>query len=188
MAAKRDPVDEAAEELYGLPPGEFTRARDERAKKLRKSGDREAADAVKALRKPTVAAWALDQLARQRGKELGRLLTAGEGLRGGARARRGTDGRGARDRVRGPRARGRRPRREGLGDAARGRARRGHRGGAPRRPAGAGARGDRGLRRTHGRQCSIRTEGPTAEEGESGSEGLGGRRARGAAAGRRPHR
>ena len=81
MAAKRDPVDEAAEELYGLPPGEFTRARDERAKKLRKSGDREAADAVKALRKPTVAAWALDQLARQRGKELGRLLTAGEGLR-----------------------------------------------------------------------------------------------------------
>ena len=81
MAAKRDPVQQAAEELYGLPPAEFTRARDERAKELRKSGDREAADGVKALRKPTVAAWALNQLARQRRKELGRLLKAGEGLR-----------------------------------------------------------------------------------------------------------
>jgi hypothetical protein len=79
--AKGDPVGQAAEELYGLPPAEFTRARDERAKELRKSGDREAADAVKALRKPTVAAWALNQLARQRGKELGGLLSAGEGLR-----------------------------------------------------------------------------------------------------------
>ena len=81
MAAKPDPVEEAAEELYGLPPGEFTPARDERAKELRKSGDRDPADAVKALRKPTLAAWALNQLARQRGKELGRLLTAGERLR-----------------------------------------------------------------------------------------------------------
>ena len=81
MAAKRDPVDEAAEELYGLPPADFTRARDERAKELRKSGDRQAADAVKALRKPTVAAWAVNQLARQREEELGRLLKAGEGLR-----------------------------------------------------------------------------------------------------------
>jgi hypothetical protein len=81
VAAKKDPVEQAAEELYGLPPGEFTRARDERAKELRKSGDRAAADAVKALRKPTVAAWALNQLARQRGKELGRLLSAGERLR-----------------------------------------------------------------------------------------------------------
>ncbi len=81
MAAKSDPVQQAAEELYGLPPAEFTGARDERAKELRKSGDRAAAEAVKALRKPTVAAWALNQLARQRGKELGRLLSAGERLR-----------------------------------------------------------------------------------------------------------
>ena len=68
-------------ELYELPPSEFTRARDERAKELRKSGDREAADAVKALRKPTVAAWALNQLSRRRSEELGRLLSAGERLR-----------------------------------------------------------------------------------------------------------
>jgi hypothetical protein len=74
-------VEQAAEELYALPPGEFTRARDARVKELRKDGDRDAADAVKALRKPTVAAWALNQLARTRSKEVERLLVAGRELR-----------------------------------------------------------------------------------------------------------
>lgn len=73
-------VEQVAEELYGLPPAEFTPARDARVKELRKD-DREAANAVKALRKPTVAAWALNQLVRRRPKELGRLLEAGEELR-----------------------------------------------------------------------------------------------------------
>jgi hypothetical protein len=77
----RDGVEEAADELYGLPPGEFTRARDERAKRLRADGERDAAKAVKALRKPTVAAWALNQLARRRRKRLDELLSAGEELR-----------------------------------------------------------------------------------------------------------
>jgi hypothetical protein len=81
MAAQRRTMEQAAAELYALPPGEFTRARDERAKKLRKEGHREDADAIKALRKPTVAAWALNQLARDRPKELERLLAAGETLR-----------------------------------------------------------------------------------------------------------
>jgi hypothetical protein len=71
-----------ADDLYALPPGEFTRARDERAKALRKKGKREEADAVKALRKPTVAAWALNQLARERPKDVERLVAAGEKLRG----------------------------------------------------------------------------------------------------------
>ena len=74
-------MEEAAEELYGLPPGEFTRARDARAKELRSAGDRDAANAVKALRRPTVAAWTLNQLSRQRGGELDELLAAGEELR-----------------------------------------------------------------------------------------------------------
>jgi hypothetical protein len=73
-------VEQAADELYGLTPGEFTRARDARVKEVRKQ-DREAADAVKALRKPTVAAWALNQLARRRTKDVGRLLKAGDELR-----------------------------------------------------------------------------------------------------------
>jgi hypothetical protein len=79
--SENGPVEEAAEELYGLPPGEFTVARDARAKELRSEGDRDAANAVKALRRPTVAAWALNQLSRQRGEDLDRLLAAGEELR-----------------------------------------------------------------------------------------------------------
>jgi hypothetical protein len=79
--AKSEPFDQAADELYGLPPGEFTRARDARAKEVRTDGDREAADAIKGLRKPTVAAWALNQLARRRAKDVKRLVKAGEELR-----------------------------------------------------------------------------------------------------------
>jgi hypothetical protein len=79
--AKSDPIEQAADELYGLPPGDFTRARDERAKRLRGKGEREAANAVKALRRPTVAAWALNQLSRRRKKDLDTLLSAGEDLR-----------------------------------------------------------------------------------------------------------
>lgn len=79
MAASDRSVDQAADELYGLPPGEFTSARDELVKRLRKD-DREAANAVKALRKPTVAAWALNQLARERRKDLDELLAAGDRL------------------------------------------------------------------------------------------------------------
>ena len=74
-------VEQAARELYALPPGEFTRARDARVKELRSDGDRDAAAAVKALRKPTVAAWALNQLARSRAADVKRLLEAGERLR-----------------------------------------------------------------------------------------------------------
>ncbi len=80
MAAEGKAVEQAADELYGLPLDEFTRARDERAKELRKEGDPDAANAVKALRKPTVAAWALNQLARTRAKDVERLMAAGEKL------------------------------------------------------------------------------------------------------------
>jgi hypothetical protein len=81
VARESKVVDRAVQELYGLPPSEFTRARDARAKELRKAGDRDAADAVKALRKPSVAAWALNQLARERSKDVDRLLGAGQKLR-----------------------------------------------------------------------------------------------------------
>jgi hypothetical protein len=81
VAGRGKAVEQAAEELYALPPAEFTRARDERAKALRKDGERDEADAVKALRKPTVAAWALNQLARRQTKGLERMLAAGDELR-----------------------------------------------------------------------------------------------------------
>ncbi len=64
------PVDE----LYALPLDEFTPARDELVKRLRAGGDKDAADAVKALRKPTLPAWAVNQLARKEAEPLRRLL------------------------------------------------------------------------------------------------------------------
>ena len=66
----------AADDLYALDPTEFTAARDRLAAELRKAGDKEAAAGVKALRRPTVTAWALNQLARRHGDEVGLLLSA----------------------------------------------------------------------------------------------------------------
>jgi len=66
--------------LYGLPPNEFIPARDELARRLRDQGQRELADEVKALRKPPVAAWVVNQLARERELDVQRLLNAGEAL------------------------------------------------------------------------------------------------------------
>jgi hypothetical protein len=80
VAARSKVVEQAADELYALPPAEFTGARDDRAKALRKEGHRDEADAVKALRKPTVAAGALNQLARQRPNDVEGLIAAGEEL------------------------------------------------------------------------------------------------------------
>jgi hypothetical protein len=74
-------LEQAIDRLYASPPDDFVERRDELARKLRKEGDREAADEVKALRKPTVAAWAVNQLARTEKLALRSLLTAGERLR-----------------------------------------------------------------------------------------------------------
>src|SRR2546430_4625643 len=76
-----DVVDKAADELYRLAPADFTKARDELARRLRKEGRHDEADAVKKLRRPTVAAWALNQLARRRPEDVRRLLDTGARLR-----------------------------------------------------------------------------------------------------------
>ena len=55
--------------------------RDELAKRLRREGEREAAEQVKKLRKPSAGAWALNQAVRRRRKETDALLAAGERLR-----------------------------------------------------------------------------------------------------------
>jgi hypothetical protein len=67
--------------LYALPPGAFTRARDELAKRLRTDGEREEAEAVKQLRSPTLPAWTANQLARRRTAEVERLVAAGTDYR-----------------------------------------------------------------------------------------------------------
>ncbi|MBQ1089437.1 hypothetical protein [Streptomyces sp. B93] len=74
-------LDAVADELYGLPPGEFTAARDERARAARTAGDRELAERIRRLRRPTLAAYAGNLLARERPDEAGQLLRLGEALR-----------------------------------------------------------------------------------------------------------
>ncbi len=59
--------------LYELPLEEFTAARNELAKRL---GDA----SIKQLKKPTVPAWAVNQLAHRREVDVRRLLRAGEQL------------------------------------------------------------------------------------------------------------
>src|SRR5438034_5209399 len=71
--------------LYGLPPDEFTATRNELAKQLRGEGQREAAEQVRALPKPTIAAWAVNQLARRREAGVSELLDAAAALRSAQR-------------------------------------------------------------------------------------------------------
>jgi hypothetical protein len=74
-------LDEELGRLYALPLDEFTSARNELAKQLRKESRREEADHVKALAKPSVAAWAVNQLAHRRTKRLRALLEAADEVR-----------------------------------------------------------------------------------------------------------
>jgi hypothetical protein len=72
-------VDEdTLDELYAGDFDGFVKRRDALAKRLRSEGDREGADAVKALKKPNQPAWALNQLGA---KQRERLLKAATGLR-----------------------------------------------------------------------------------------------------------
>lgn len=74
-------IDKQIDKLYTAPLGDFVERRNELARALRKDGKREAADDVKRLRKPTVPAWTVNQLARREKMRLRGLLTAGERLR-----------------------------------------------------------------------------------------------------------
>jgi hypothetical protein len=71
---------DVAYELYGLLPGEFITARDSTARSLRET-DRSLADEVRSLRKPSMAAWAVNLLARSRGELLEQVLALGVSLR-----------------------------------------------------------------------------------------------------------
>jgi hypothetical protein len=73
--------DEEVDRLYGLPLAEFTRARDELARELRKAGEGDASANVKALSKPPLSAWTVNQLARKEPLQIRALMTAGERLR-----------------------------------------------------------------------------------------------------------
>lgn len=65
-------------ELYGLPPEQFTAARNQLAKAL---DDSRASAAVKALRKPTAAAWLANRLVRIAPDQIAELTEFGDRLR-----------------------------------------------------------------------------------------------------------
>ncbi|GAA1247185.1 hypothetical protein [Streptomyces javensis] len=74
-------LDAVADELYTLPPADFTATRDERAKDARTAGDRELAERIRRLRRPTKAAWASNLLVRRQPDEAEQVLRLGEALR-----------------------------------------------------------------------------------------------------------
>jgi hypothetical protein len=74
-------VDDALDELYGADLDAFVAERTRLAKQLKQDGDAEAAAQLQKLRKPNVAAWTLNQLARRNRREVDLLLDAGHRLR-----------------------------------------------------------------------------------------------------------
>jgi hypothetical protein len=73
-------LDAAVIELYGLAPEDFTAARNQLAKTARDAGDERASTTLKALRKPTLAAWLANQLVRIDPAGIDDLTTLGEEL------------------------------------------------------------------------------------------------------------
>src|SRR5436190_3667391 len=74
-------IEQAIDELYAADLEQFVAERTRLAKALRDAGDREGAEAFAKLRKPSVAAWALNQLTRRNRREVDMLLDAGHRLR-----------------------------------------------------------------------------------------------------------
>ena len=70
-----------SDQLYGLPLDQFVPERAALVKALRADGDREQAAEVAALRKPSVAAWAVNQLVRTQRRAVDDLFAAGDTLR-----------------------------------------------------------------------------------------------------------
>jgi hypothetical protein len=74
-------VEREIDELFDLSLDEFTAARNELAKRLKRDGDAETAEQVRSLPKPSVAAWAVNQLARREPEAVRSLLNVAARLR-----------------------------------------------------------------------------------------------------------
>jgi hypothetical protein len=88
-AAASDRVATAADELYGADPAEFTDRRKALADAARAAGDAAAAKRIAALRKPTRAAWVVNQLARADPDAPGQLASLAAALRAAEQAKDG---------------------------------------------------------------------------------------------------
>jgi hypothetical protein len=81
------------DDLFAVPPKDFTSARNALAKELRDGGDSDEAKRVASLRRPTAALWAANQLARRAPEAVRALVEAAAEVRSWqARAARGGGG------------------------------------------------------------------------------------------------
>ena len=76
--AERNDVDDEVDALFRLPLTEFTSARNELAARLKKSGRGDDAAMVKALGKPSISAWAVNQLYWNHRQAFDELIASGE--------------------------------------------------------------------------------------------------------------
>jgi len=74
-------TEEAIDALFRLPPPEFTAARNDLVTRLKKDGRTDAAGLVRALTKPSVSAWTVNQLFWRHRTTFNRLIVAGDRLR-----------------------------------------------------------------------------------------------------------
>jgi hypothetical protein len=81
VAASSIDLEAELDRLFALPLAEFVDARDELAARLKAAGDRAGAARVKALRKPSVPAWAVNQVRFSAPRVLEALVAAGDRLR-----------------------------------------------------------------------------------------------------------
>ncbi|MFN2488157.1 MAG: hypothetical protein ABR529_00130, partial [Actinomycetota bacterium] len=75
------PAQDVIDELFGLPLEHFVARRNEAVARLRAEGNKAAAEELKALRKPSLAAWTVNQLARRHADEVARLVELSTKLR-----------------------------------------------------------------------------------------------------------
>jgi hypothetical protein len=74
-------LEDDLEALFRLPVAEFTAARNALATQLKKSGRRDESDRVKALAKPSITAWAVNQLYWKHRAAFDRLIATGQRFR-----------------------------------------------------------------------------------------------------------
>jgi hypothetical protein len=74
-------VRDIGDELYALPPADFTAARDRYVAEARNAGDQAAARELAALRRPTVSAWLVNLFALREAASLEELIALGGAIR-----------------------------------------------------------------------------------------------------------
>jgi hypothetical protein len=78
VSATKGKLEDDVDALYRLPLAEFTAARNALAARLKQGGRGNEADFVKTLSKPSVSAWAVNQLYWQHREAFDRLVATGE--------------------------------------------------------------------------------------------------------------